>query len=92
MKSTPTSKGQVKIPMAIRQRVGLKAGQVLELDESTPYLVAVPVSDEPAMRALMGCTSGRLGKTSDEWLDETRGPAFFDSGNTEKGTDHRSST
>jgi hypothetical protein len=32
-----------------------------------------PVFDEEAMRAVVGCTRGRLGKTSDEWLDETRG-------------------
>ncbi len=78
MKATLTSKGQITIPTAIRQRLGLKAGQILEFDESTPYLVAVPVFDETAMRALMGCTSGRLGKTSEEWLDETRGPALVE--------------
>ena len=27
------------------------------------------------MRGLVGCTRGRLEKTTDEWLDETRGPA-----------------
>ncbi|HEV7668598.1 MAG TPA: AbrB/MazE/SpoVT family DNA-binding domain-containing protein [Thermoanaerobaculia bacterium] len=48
MKATLTSKGQITIPTAIRQRLGLKAGQVLEFDEITPYLVAVPVFDEPA--------------------------------------------
>lgn len=36
--------------------------------------VAEPVFDEPAMRALMGCTGGPMGRTSDEWLDETREP------------------
>jgi AbrB family looped-hinge helix DNA binding protein len=61
MKATLTSKGQITIPTAIRKRLGLKAGQVLEFDESTPCLVAVPVFDEAAIRALMGCTSGRLG-------------------------------
>ncbi len=75
MKATLTSKGQLTIPKAIRRRLGLKPGQVLEFDESTPYLLAVPVFDEQAMRALVGCTSGRMAKTTDEWLDETRGPA-----------------
>ena len=73
MKATLTSKGQITIPTAIRRRLGLQAGQVLELDEKAPYILAVPVFDEEAMRAGVGCTHGRLRKTSDEWLDETRG-------------------
>jgi AbrB family looped-hinge helix DNA binding protein len=73
MKATLTSKGQITIPPAIRRRLGLQAGQVLEFDEEAPYVMAVPVFDEGAMRAVVGCTRGRLRKTSDEWLDETRG-------------------
>lgn len=73
MKATLTSKGQITIPTAIRQRLGLQAGQVLEFDEKAPYILAVPVFDEEAMRAVVGCASGKLRKTSDEWLDETRG-------------------
>lgn len=69
-----TSKGQVTIPTEIRRRLGLKAGQVLEFNEEAPYIVAVPVFDEEVMRAVVGCTRGRMKKTSDEWLDETRGP------------------
>lgn len=73
MRATLTSKGQVTIPAPIRRRLGLKPGQVLEFDESAPHLLATPVFDEQAMRALVGCTSGRMAMTSDEWLDETRG-------------------
>lgn len=73
MKATLTSKGQVTIPTAIRRRLGLKPGQVLDFDESAPYVLAVPVFDEQAMRAVIGRTRGRLPMTSDEWLDETRG-------------------
>jgi AbrB family looped-hinge helix DNA binding protein len=75
MKATLTSKGQITIPSAIRRRLGLEPGQVLEFDEEAPYLKAVPVFDEEAMRSLLGCSRNRLGRTSDEWLDETRGPA-----------------
>lgn len=74
MRATLTSKGQVTIPAPIRRRLGLEPGQVLEFDENTPYLLATPVFDEQAMRAVVGCTSGRMAMTSDEWLDETRGP------------------
>jgi AbrB family looped-hinge helix DNA binding protein len=73
MKATLTSKGQITIPPAIRRRLGLQAGHVLEFDERAPYILAVPVFDEEAMRAVIGCTRGRLRKTSDEWLEETRG-------------------
>jgi len=75
MKARLTSKGQITIPAAIRRRLGLEPGQVLEFDENAPYLSAVAVFDEPAMRAVVGCTRGRLGRTSDGWLDQTRGPA-----------------
>ena len=73
MKAKLTSKGQITIPAPIRRRLGLEPGQVLEFDESTPYLLATPVFDEKAMRALVGCTSDRTAMTADEWLDETRG-------------------
>ncbi|MDY7094256.1 MAG: AbrB/MazE/SpoVT family DNA-binding domain-containing protein [Acidobacteriota bacterium] len=78
MKATLTSKGQITIPVAIRRRLGLEAGQILEFDEAAPYLKAVPVFDESAMRSLVGCTEGRLGKTSAEWLEETRGEKLED--------------
>ena len=73
MKATMTSKGQITIPAPIRRRLGLKPGQILEFDESAPYLMATPVFDEKAMRDLIGCTQGRLAKPTEEWLDETRG-------------------
>ncbi len=84
MKATLTSKGQITIPKAIRRRLGLEPGQVLEFDENTPYLRAVPVFDEDSMRALVGCTQGRLGKTADEWLEETRGPAVDEAADDEE--------
>jgi len=73
MKATITSKGQVTIPIAIRERLGLKTGQVIEFDETSPFLKAVPVFDEAEMQAVIGCAKGRLGRSSQEWLDETRG-------------------
>lgn len=74
MKATLTSKGQITIPAKIRRNLGLRAGQVLDFDENSPYLKAVPVFDEAVMRSVLGCAKGKLGKTSEAWLNETRGP------------------
>lgn len=74
MKATLTSKGQITIPKEVREKLGLKPGQVLDFDENAPFLKAVPVFDEDAMRSVIGCARGRLGMSSREWLEETRGP------------------
>jgi AbrB family looped-hinge helix DNA binding protein len=73
MKATLTSKGQITIPARIREGLGLKPGQVLDFDESAPFLKAVPVFDEDEMRSVVGCARRVLGRGSREWLDETRG-------------------
>lgn len=72
MKATLTSKGRITIPAKIRKRLGIEPGQVLDFDEEAPFLKAIPVFDEDAMRAVRGCARHRLGVTADEWLAETR--------------------
>ena len=75
MKATVTSKGQVTIPQAIRDRLGIKPGQVLEFDETAPILKATKVVNDRAKRRVLGCARARLaGKTTLEWIEELRGP------------------
>ncbi len=74
MKATLTSKGQITIPVKLRRKLGLKTGQVLEFDETAPFIKAVPAFDEEEMRSVLGCARQRLGKRSETWLNETRGP------------------
>jgi AbrB family looped-hinge helix DNA binding protein len=73
MKANLTSKGQITIPILIRRKLGLKSGQVLDFDETAPFLKAVPVFDEEEMRSVLGCARRRLGRRSAAWLNETRG-------------------
>lgn len=66
MAATLTEKGQITIPLAIRKRLGLKAGMRLVFDETAPYLKATREVDVERMRSTIGClaTDGNeLGKT-----------------------------
>jgi AbrB family looped-hinge helix DNA binding protein len=40
MLATLTSKGQITIPVYVRNRLNLKAGDVFEFDETAPFLKA----------------------------------------------------
>ena len=75
MKSTLTSKGQLTIPKSIRDRMGLKAEDVLEFDEQVTYLKAQRVFDGKRMRSVAGRGRNDNALSSKEHLDDMRGPA-----------------
>ncbi len=75
MKATVTSKGQITIPLAIRRKLELHKGTVLEFDERADHLKATKCVDVARMRSVIGIARDELaGKTVGEWMDELRGP------------------
>jgi AbrB family looped-hinge helix DNA binding protein len=74
MTATITSKGQITIPVKIREKLQLKPGHVLKFDETAPFLKARRVIDEKKARTVLGCAKDAMrGYTAEKWLSETRG-------------------
>ncbi len=71
MKAVVSEKGQVTIPKALRERLGIDPGQVLDFQEDSGRLVAAKL---PVMDAV-SCVYGvlRLDRSTDEILDDLRG-------------------
>ena len=68
-----SEKGQVTIPKRLRERMGIAAGDVLEFHEEHGRLVASKSRQRGRFDHLFGIL--KLDVTTDELLDELRGPA-----------------
>ncbi len=77
MTATLTSKGQVTIPKAIRDRLGLSKGTQLEFDETAPCLTARKVHhlEKRALQSVVGCLKIKMKDSTKKYLDEVRGKA-----------------
>ncbi|MEX1118125.1 MAG: AbrB/MazE/SpoVT family DNA-binding domain-containing protein [Terrimicrobiaceae bacterium] len=76
MKASLTSKGQITIPIHIRNRLHLKAGDVLEFDETAPFLKATKTIPPQAWEDFgKGWKDPWADLSMDEVMDELRGAA-----------------
>ncbi len=72
MKAVVSEKGQVTIPKALRDRLGIRAGQTLDFDEDHGRLVARKVVAGDPIEAVWGTL--KLDRPVDELIEELRGP------------------
>jgi AbrB family looped-hinge helix DNA binding protein len=72
MKTTVSEKGQITIPKALREKLGIRPGQVLDFSaDDRGRLIATKASTRSALDELYGVLN--LGKTTDEIMRELRG-------------------
>lgn len=71
MKTTVSEKGQITIPKALRDRLGIRAGQVLEVREEHGRLVLRKRPEVSRTDRVYGILD--LGKSTDEIMRELRG-------------------
>jgi AbrB family looped-hinge helix DNA binding protein len=73
MKTIVSEKGQVTIPKRLRDRLGLKPGTAIEFEESDGRLVGRKLLPQDHLDELLGIMT--LPMSTDEFIDELRGPA-----------------
>ena len=68
-----TERGQVTIPKELRERLGIRPGQVLQVREEAGQVVMAKVVAEDPLERVTGIL--QLDRTADELIEELRGPA-----------------
>ncbi|HET7212295.1 MAG TPA: AbrB/MazE/SpoVT family DNA-binding domain-containing protein, partial [Terriglobia bacterium] len=71
MKTIVSEKGQITIPKPLRDRLGLRKGQVLEVSERKGTLILTKRNSRDAVDDLFGIL--KLGRRTDDIIDEMRG-------------------
>ena len=73
MTAIVAERGQVTIPKAIRNRMGIRPSTVLEFSVKDGTLIAVKAVSEDPVASVMGCL--KTNRSSDAWMTELRGKA-----------------
>ncbi len=66
-------RGQVTIPKALRDRMGIRPSMVLEFSVKDGALIAVKAMRKDPVSAVLGCL--KTDRSSDDWMTELRGKA-----------------
>lgn len=70
MKTTVAERGQVTIPKALREKLGIRPGMTLDFHEENGRLVAVKLAGADPVARVFGCV--KLGKSTDAVMRELR--------------------
>lgn len=73
MKTIVSEKGQVTIPKPLRDRLGIRSGQVLDFEEEKGRLVATKLTTQDLIEAVYGII--RLDRSTDDIIRSLRGDA-----------------
>lgn len=71
MKSTVSEKGQVTIPKALRSKLGLRTGTIIEFEAERGALVGRKAATEDAFDELYG--SLKMAEPVDDYIERARG-------------------
>ena len=71
MNAVVAERGQVTIPKALRERLGIGPHTILDFSTEDGRLIARKVTPEDPVSKTIGCL--RLAKPTDEWLADIRG-------------------
>lgn len=71
MKTIVSEKGQVTIPKPLRDRLGIRPGQVLDFEEERGRLVATKSTTQDPVEAVYGII--KLGRSTDDIIRSLRG-------------------
>ena len=75
VKAQVTSKGQVTIPKALRDKFGIQPGGTVDFIETPDGIRLKKVVDVAQGAAVLGCLKKELaGASVEEWMDSLRGP------------------